>query len=94
METESRHEVGGPDAAPGGPSRTRSVGRFLVSHPVGVLQTLFFALLAIVILQNLEPTSLDVLFWEIPGLPKLVLVLVAMAIGGLLWELLRRRLFR
>lgn len=94
METQPRHEVDATSAATGGASRTRSVGRFLVTHPVGVLQTLFFALVTVVVLQNLEPTSLDVLFWSIPGLPKLVLVLVAMAIGGLLWELLRRRLFR
>jgi len=94
METESRHEVGGPSAAPDRVSRTRAVGRFLVHHPVGVFQALFLALVTVVVLQNLEPTSLDVLFWSIAELPKLVLVLVAMAIGGLVWEILRRRLFR
>lgn len=94
METESRHEIGEPSETPHRASRARSAGRFLVSHPVGVLQALFFALVTIVVLQNLEPTSLDVLFWSIPGLPKLVLVLVAMVIGGLIWEVVRRRLFR
>jgi uncharacterized integral membrane protein len=66
----------------------------VAAHPLGVLQTVFFGLVAVVVLQNLEPTSFDVLFWSIPGLPKLVLVLVAMAIGGLIWEIARRRLFR
>ena len=47
-------------------------------------------LLAIVVLQNLEPTSIDVLFWSVPSLPKLVLILVAMLAGGVLWEIARR----
>jgi uncharacterized integral membrane protein len=67
---------------------------FLARHPIGLLQALFVALVTIVVLQNLEPTTLDVLFWSIPGLPKLVMLLAAMAAGGLVWEILRRRLFR
>ncbi len=94
MEPESRHEMGGPSTAPERVSFVRSVGRYVAAHPLGVLQTIFFGLVAVVVLQNLEPTSLDVLFWSIPVLPKLVLVVVAMAIGGLIWEVLRRRLFR
>jgi uncharacterized integral membrane protein len=66
----------------------------LARHPIGLLQALFVALVTIVVLQNLEPTTLDVLFWSIPGLPKLVMLLAAMAAGGLVWEILRRRLFR
>jgi uncharacterized integral membrane protein len=62
--------------------------------PIGLLQALFIALVTIVVLQKLEPTTLDLLFWSIPGLPKLVMLLVAMAVGALVWEIARRRLFR
>jgi len=82
-------------AAPETPARGR--GRLLgyvASHPAGVAQGLAYALLAVVILQNLEPTSIDLLFWSIPDIPKLVLILVAMLLGGVTWEVLRRMLFR
>jgi uncharacterized integral membrane protein len=44
-------------------------------------------LLAIIVLQNLEPTRLDVLFWSFGEVPKLVLVLGSMIVGIFLWEL-------
>ncbi len=44
-------------------------------------------LLAIVVLQNLEPTHLDILFWSLGDVPKLVLVLGSMFLGVLLWEM-------
>lgn len=94
MEPEPRHEIAGPTPAPERVSFIRSAGRYVAAHPLGVLQAVFFALVVVIVLQNLEPTSLDVLFWSIPVLPKLVLVVVAMAIGGLIWEIARRRLFR
>jgi uncharacterized integral membrane protein len=59
-----------------------------------VVQGVFVVLIAIVVLQNVEPTSIDVLFWSVPGLPKLVLILVAMLAGGLIWEIARRLLSR
>jgi uncharacterized integral membrane protein len=70
------------------------IARFVAGHPAGVLQGLFVALLAIVVLQNLEPTSIDVLFWSVASLPKLVLILGAMLAGGALWEIARRLLTR
>ena len=93
METDPArgHDVAPP---PPPPSAFRRMMGFLAGHPIGVLQTLFFVLVAIVVLQNLEPTTLDVLFWSIPGLPKLVMLLAAMIVGALVWEVLRRRLFR
>jgi uncharacterized integral membrane protein len=96
-------ETGTPTApaqpAPSGsePRRTSlpaGVARFVGRHPAGVVQGLFIALLAIVVLQNLEPTSLDVLFWSVPALPKLVVMLVAMLAGGALWEIARRLITR
>lgn len=83
-----------PPAAPAKRSKIGAVLGFLARHPIGVVQVLFVALVAIVVLQNLEPTSIDLLFWSVPQLPKLVLLLAAMAAGGLVWEILRRRLFR
>jgi uncharacterized integral membrane protein len=46
------------------------------------------------VLQNLEPTSIDILFWTLVDIPKLLLLLASMLAGGLIWELLRRSLLR
>ncbi|MDX1407962.1 MAG: hypothetical protein R3330_07505 [Saprospiraceae bacterium] len=72
----------------------KTTGRWLVTHPVGALQILAVLLLAIVVLQNLEPTSIDILFWTLVNIPKLLLLLASMLAGGLIWELLRRGLLR
>ena len=71
-----------------------AVLRFLGRHPIGILQTIFVLLVAIVILQNLEPTSFQVLFWSIPSVPKLVALLSMLLAGAALWEIARRVLFR
>lgn len=94
METDP-HEttVGTPDkprrsalgrAAKGG-------GSWLRHHPLGALQIVLIILLAIIVLQNLEPTSLDILFWTAARLPKLVVILISMVLGALVWEWIRRR---
>ena len=57
-------------------------------------QILAVLLLAIIVLQNLEPTSIDILFWTLVDIPKLLLLLASMLAGGLIWELLRRGLLR
>ena len=70
-----------------------AIGRILgllARHPGRVVQFLLFLLAAIVILQNLESTSIDVLFWSIADLPKLVLILVSMLVGAAIWEVARR----
>jgi len=72
----------------------KTKGRWLVTHPVGALQILAVLLLAIVVLQNLDPTSIDILFWTLVDIPKLLLLLASMLAGGLIWELLRRGLLR
>lgn len=59
-------------------------------HRVGLLRATLALLLAIVILQNLEPTTIDVLFWQVTEVPKLVLILVSMALGVGLWSILKR----
>jgi uncharacterized integral membrane protein len=45
------------------------------------------ALVGVVILQNVEPTSIDVLFWSFASVPKLILILASMMLGALLWEI-------
>ena len=81
-----------PSAA-GSSALVRSL-RFIGRHPLGLLQTLFALLVAIVVLQNLEPTSIDILFWSMKSVPKLFLLLAAMLIGAAVWEVLRRLLRR
>ena len=68
----------------------RSVGRLIVRNPIRTTQFLFFFLVGIIILQNLESTSIDVLFWSITSLPKLVLIFLSMVVGAAAWELVRR----
>ena len=68
-------------------SKLGRMAQFVRRHPTRILQLVFFSLLAIVILQNLEPTSIDVLFWSFADLPKLVLILVSMVVGAVAWEL-------
>ncbi len=43
----------------------RGVGGWLHRHPLGALQILLLILVLIVIAQNLETTSIDVLFWTL-----------------------------
>lgn len=64
----------------------KALGSYLGSHPVGVAWAVVLVLLLIVILQNVEPMRIDVLFWSLPAVPKLVLILAAMAVGGGLTE--------
>ena len=71
-------------------AKLRGLGRSIAQNPVRAVQIVFFALIAIIILQNLETTSIDVLFWSFAALPKLVLIFLSMIVGALAWELLRR----
>lgn len=64
---------------------------WLQRNPGRALFWLGMVLLAVIVLQNLEPTSLNVLFWTVAQVPKLVLLLGAMVLGALIWEVLRRR---
>lgn len=79
---------------PGGDSGSESALRRVVGlvarHPVGVVQLVLSSLLAIIILQNVEPTSIDVLFWSIAAFPKLLLILGSMLVGAVAWEIVRR----
>lgn len=85
--SESQHE----------PAKTGGVGskilrffQLIVRNPTRSAQFGFFALIAIIVLQNLESTSIDVLFWSITSMPKLVLIFLSMIIGAAAWEIVRR----
>jgi uncharacterized integral membrane protein len=63
-------------------------------HPAPLTRAGLLGLLVIVILQNMEPTDIDFLFWSLRDIPKLIVILAAMAIGALVWEVGRRLWFR
>jgi hypothetical protein len=91
-EATPRKVRGGSDRLPGERSAVQRVGGFVARHPGGIAKAIGLVLLAILVLQNLEPTSVDVLFWQVAEVPKLVLILGSMVVGGVAWELLRRSL--
>ncbi|MEQ3723403.1 hypothetical protein [Alcanivorax sp.] len=72
----------------------RKTGHWLMTHPMGALQILLVIMAITVVFQNLEPTSIDILFWTLMDIPKLVLLMVSMLFGALVWETLRRVLRR
>ena len=74
----------------GSSSKFRKAGEFIVQNPIRAAQLAFYLLIVIIILQNLETTSIDVLFWTVTALPKLVLIFLSMLIGAVAWELARR----
>ena len=67
-------------------------GAFIWRYRIAFARGAALLLIVLVILQNLEPTSLDLLFWSLPSVPKLVLIIASMALGAGLWELVRRLL--
>jgi len=67
-------------------------------RPKVITWGVFLLLLVIIILQNVEPTSVDLLFWSLPQVPKVVLILISMALGALiaflgLWQRKRHSAF-
>ncbi len=87
-------QSGSPPSEAGEARTSRSAfGRivgFVLQHPVGAIQLVVFSLLAIIVLQNLEPTSIDVLFWSFAAIPKLLLIFASMLAGAAAWEIVRR----
>ena len=74
----------------GSGSKVRQIGQSIVRNPLRAAQVVFFLLVAIIILQNFETTEIDILFWNIAALPKLVLIFLSMIVGAVAWEVLRR----
>jgi len=90
MTDQSDEALDGSAKAGGFGAKLGRIGRYIVQNPLRTVQFVFFALLAIIILQNLETTSIDVLFWTIAALPKLVVIFLSMILGAITWELIRR----
>ena len=89
----------GANAAGGGEGAGRrsllgSSLRLAARRPGAAALAAVALLVAVIVLQNFEPIEIDLLFWSVARVPKLVLILVSMLIGGLTWEVARRRLFR
>jgi uncharacterized integral membrane protein len=63
-------------------------------RPGAVALAALALLVVIIVLQNVEPVEIDLLFWSVARVPKLVLILVSMLLGALIWEVARRRLSR
>jgi len=92
MDEDQRTETRATDSggATGSGSAAGQVARFVARHPIGIVQSILYLLIAIIVFQNIEPTSFNVLFWSIPTFPKLILIIVSMLVGAASWELLRR----
>lgn len=73
-------------------SRMTSAWGFIVSRPLRTTQFLLGLMVLTIVFQNIEPTSIDVLFWSIAEIPKLVLMLISMLVGAVAWEITRLRL--
>lgn len=73
---------------------SKKSGQWLIRHPIGALEILGLILLGIIVAQNLEPTSIDILFWTLVDIPKLLLLIFSMVTGALVWELVKRTLLR
>ncbi len=91
MDPLNNPQTGSPETDGSG-SRFRRVAQLIVQNPIRSAQFAFFLLIIIIILQNLESTSIDVLFWSIAALPKLVLIFLSMLVGAAAWEITRRLL--
>ncbi len=65
----------------------RRFSSFVMDHRAPLRRGALLALMLVVILQNLEPTKIDFLFWSLPDVPKLVVILTAMALGAVVWEM-------
>ncbi len=90
MTSHSNEPQAGSENSGGFGSRLHRFGSSIVRNPYRTAQLVFFALIAIIVLQNLESTSIDILFWSFAALPKLVLIFVSMVVGAAAWELVRR----
>jgi uncharacterized integral membrane protein len=75
-------------------SRVVSAWGFIGRRPLRTTQFLLSVMVLTIVLQNIEPTSIDVLFWSIAKIPKLVLILISMLVGAVAWEITRLLLYR
>jgi len=65
------------------------IGRGILARPRMLAGSACILLLVVVILQNLEPVTLDFLLWNLGPFAKLWLILGSMALGAGLAEAVR-----
>jgi uncharacterized integral membrane protein len=65
----------------------RRILGFTFRHRRALGRGLLLAVVLILILQNVEPTGIDVLFWSFASVPKLILILASMVLGVMVWEI-------
>lgn len=82
-----------PESSSAGASGLARAGDFAWRHRAPLARGFGVLLILIIVLQNVEATRVDLLFWSLPAVPKLVLIGVSMLAGGLAWELVRRALW-
>lgn len=62
--------------------------RNFLTRPKTIIWIVVVAILLTLILQNVEPVQIDLLFWSLPHVPLLLLILISMALGALLYKLI------
>lgn len=69
------------------PKQAKSKGNFF-TRPKTIMWIVIFALFLTLILQNVEPVQIDLLFWSLPNVPLLLLIIISMVVGALLYKIL------
>lgn len=69
------------------PQAAKSKGNFF-TRPKTIMWIVIFALFLTLILQNVEPVQIDLLFWSLPNVPLLLLIIISMAVGALLYKII------
>lgn len=64
------------------------------TRPKTIIWSLTLIVLGIIVFQNVEPVTMNVLFWSTPPLPKLVFILIAMLLGAILTLVIRYEMKR
>jgi uncharacterized integral membrane protein len=72
-----------------GKGRGKNVMEFGWTHRAAVWRIAVVLVVLIIILQNIEPTHVDLLFWSLPAVPKLVLMVVSALFGAVFYAAAR-----
>ncbi len=63
---------------------TERSSRAFWARPKFIIWSICLILIGVILAQNAEKTSVDVLFWTLATLPKWLLIIISMALGALL----------
>jgi len=67
---------------------TPKAKRNFLTRPKTLIWIVVAAILLTLILQNVEPVQIDLLFWSLPHVPLLLLILISMALGAILYKVI------